>query len=136
MKKLSELKDTDKVIVNNEIIMTKSELIDEIVLGMLGGLSMFNRIDSIKTIYSAKETYRARLDARDMLEQAIENEADNMYEDWEDYIWADIERGDIKDIQLILDDIMSRSTQYNIAYEADEELELDLQNCEIKREGQ
>lgn len=136
MKKLSELKDTDKVIVNNEIIMTKSELIDEIVLGMLGGLSMFNRIDSIKTIYSAKETYRARLDARDMLEQAIENEADNMYEDWEDYIWADIERGDIKDIQLILDDIMSRDTQCNIAYEADEELELDLQNCEIKREGQ
>ena len=135
MKKLSELKDTDKVIVNNEIIMTKSELIDEIVLGMLGGLSMFNRIDSIKTIYSAKETYRARLDAGDMLEQAIENEADNMYEDWEDYIQADIERGDIKDIQLILDDIMSRNTQCNIAYEADEELELDLQNCEIKREG-
>lgn len=135
MKKLSELKDTDKVIVNNEIIMTKSELIDEIVLGMSGGLSMFNRIDSIKTIYSAKETYRARLDAGDMLEQAIENEADNMYEDWEDYIWADIERGDIKDIQLILDDIMSRNTQCNIAYEADEELELDLQNCEIKREG-
>ena len=135
MKKLSELKDTDKVIVNNEIIMTKSELIDEIVLGMLGGLSMFNRIDSIKTIYSAKETYRARLDAGDMLEQAIENEADNMYEDWEDYIWADIERGDIKDIQLILDDIMSRNSQCNITYEADEELELDLQNCEIKREG-
>ena len=135
MKKLSELKDTDKVIVNNEIIMTKSELIDEITLDMLGGLSMFNRIDSIKTIYSAKETYRARLDARDMLEQAIENEADNMYEDWEDYIWADIERGDIKDIQLILDDIMSRDPQGNIAYEADEELELDLQNCEIKREG-
>ena len=135
MKKLSELKDTDKVIVNNKIIMTKSELIDEITLGMLGGLSMFNRIDSIKTIYSAKESYRARLDARDMLEQAIENEADNMYEDWEDYIWADIERGDIKDIQLILDDIMSRDPQGNIAYEADEELELDLQNCEIKREG-
>ena len=135
MKKLSELKDTDKVIVNNEIIMTKSELIDEIVLGMSGGLSMFNRIDSIKTIYSAKETYRARLDAGDMLKQAIENEADNMYEDWEDYIWADIERGDIKDIQLILDDIMSRDPQGNIAYEADEELELDLQNCEIKREG-
>ena len=134
MKKLSELKDTDKVIVNNEIIMTKSELIDEIVLGMSGGLSMFNRIDSIKTIYSAKETYRARLDARDMLEQAIESEADNMYEDWEDYIWADIERGDIKDIQLILDDIMSRDSQSNITYEADEELELDLQNCEIKRE--
>ena len=135
MKKLSELKDTDKVIVNNKIIMTKSELIDEITLGMLGGLSMFNRIDSIKTIYSAKETYRARLDAGDMLEQAIENEADNMYEDWEDYIWADIERGDIKDIQLILDDIMSRDPQGNITYEADEELELDLQNCEIKREG-
>ena len=135
MKKLSELKDTDKVIVNNKIIMTKSELIDEIVLGMSGGLSMFNRIDSIKTIYSAKETYRARLDAGDMLEQAIENEADNMYEDWEDYIWADIERGDVTDIQLILDDIMSRNTQCNIAYEADEELELDLQNCEIKREG-
>ena len=135
MKKLSELKDTDKVIVNNEIIMTKSELIDEIVLGMSGGLSMFNRIDSIKTIYSAKETYRARLDAGDMLEQAIENEADNMYEDWEDYIWADIERGDVTDIQLILDDIMSRNTQCNIAYEADEELELDLENCEIKREG-
>ena len=135
MKKLSELKDTDKVIVNNEIIMTKSELIDEIVLGMSGGLSMFNRIDSIKTIYSAKETYRARLDAGDMLEQAIENEADNMYEDGEDYIWADIERGDIKDIQLILDDIMSRDPQGNITYEADEELELDLQNCEIKREG-
>ena len=135
MKKLSELKDTDKVIVNNEIIMTKSELIDEITLDMLGGLSMFNRIDSIKTIYSAKETYRARLDAGDMLEQAIENEADNMYEDWEDYIWDDIERGDIKDIQLILDDIMSRDPQGNITYEADEELELDLQNCEIKREG-
>lgn len=135
MKKLSELKDTDKVIINNEIIMTKSELIDEIVLGMLGGLSMFNRIDNIKTIYSAKETYRARLDAGDMLEQAIENEADNMYEDWEDYIWADIERGDIKNIQLILDDIMSRDPQGNITYEADEELELDLQNCEIKREG-
>ena len=89
----------------------------------------------VSTVYSAKESYRARLDARDMLEQAIENEADNMYEDWEDYIWADIERGDIKDIQLILDDIMSRDPQGNITYEVDEELELDLQNCEIKREG-
>lgn len=135
MKKLSELKDTDKVIVNNEIIMTKSELIDEIVLGMLSELSSFG-VDNIETVYSAKESYRARLDARDMLEQAIENEADNMYEDWEDYIWADIEIGDIKDIQLILDDIMSRDTQCNITYEADEELELDLQNCEIKKEGQ
>ena len=134
MKKLSELKDTDKVIVNNEIIMTKSELIDEIVLGMSGGLSMFG-VDNIETVYSAKESYRARLDARDMLEQAIENEADNMYEDWEDYIWADIELGDIKDMQLILDDIMSRNAQCNIAYEADEELELDLENCEIKRKG-
>lgn len=135
MKKLSELKDTDKVIVNNKIIMTKSELIDEITLDMLSELSSYG-VDNIETVYSTKESYRARLDATDMLEQAIENEADNMYEDWEDYIWADIEIGDIKDIQLILDDIMSRDSQSNIAHEPDEELELDLQNCEIKKEGQ
>ena len=73
--------------------------------------------------YTTKE-YKATINAREMIESAIENEYDNMYEDWEERILGDITEEDIKKIQDILDDILSRDKVGNTSYYQDKEIDL------------
>ena len=113
MVKLSELKDDAMVIDKNLSVYDVEEV--------KGDLRYFK--DEGKKLYTTTE-YHAHIDARDMLESAIESEYDNMYDGWDENISHDITDNDIRKLQVILDDILSRSE--NIAYYQDEEIEVDI----------
>ena len=68
--------------------------------------------------------YKATLSAKNVLEDAIEREYDNMYEEWDERITSDIEEKDIEEIQIVLDRILARSS--NISYYNDELVEIDI----------
>ena len=59
-------------------------------------------------------TYTAYIDAKQMLEDAIEREADNMHESWDQDMLNEITEQDIEDIQIIIDRILRRNGNYNI----------------------
>lgn len=109
-KKLSELKDTDILLVGEDIT-EKEELLNdwEYYKG--------------KEIYTTKQ-YKANISAEDMLDNALECEYQNMYESWYEEVWKDVTETDIKDLQSILDRILSRSK--NIAYIEDKKVEIDI----------
>lgn len=111
MIKLSELKDDVNVIDENLSIYTLEEVKNDL-LYFKG-----------KKIHTTTE-YRAGIDARDMLESAIESEYDNMYEDWNEHVLDDVTEEDIIKVQTILDDILSRSEDQNIAYYQNEEIDV------------
>ena len=116
MVKLSELKDDAIIIDENESVYDVQEV--------KGDLRYFK--DEGKKLYTTTE-YHAHIDARDMLESAIESEDDNMYEDWEERILDDITDDDIEKIQVILDDILNRNKGQNTAYYQGEEIEVDIE---------
>lgn len=112
-----------------KVMIKLSELKDDVIL-----------MDENQNIYEAKEVkndtsidgklyttmeYQAGIDARRMLENAIENECDNMYEDWEECILDDVTDGDIEKLQAVLDDIFNRAQEQNIAYYQDEEVDME-----------
>ena len=80
----------------------------------------------VKEIYTTIP-YTACLDAKYILENAIENEECNsMYEEWGEQIWGDISNEDIAEIQAVLDRILSRCPSQNIAYNHDKLIEIDI----------
>lgn len=111
-KKLSEIKENEMLLVA-DFVMEKEDFVKELKIGEHEGVE----------VYTATE-YKAHIDARDMLASAIECEYENMYEDWAYDIWQDITEGDIKQLQDILDSILSRSN--NISYRQDEKVEIDI----------
>lgn len=110
MKKLSEIKDDENLIVGDEVL-TKEDLLNDI------------EYYRDKEVYTVTE-YKANLDASDMLDYAIECESNNMYDGWCEKIYNDIVEEDIRDLQAILDRILNRSE--NISYEEDEKVEIDI----------
>lgn len=109
--KLSELKDDEMLLVGENLVISKEDFIKEI------------KEHIGKEVYTTTE-YTASIDARNMLEDAIECESQEMYEDWEYDVWNDIEDSDIREIQLILNRIFNRSS--NISYRADKRVEVDI----------
>ena len=78
-----------------------------------------------KSIYTTTPRH-ASFDADSILDHIIENESDNMYEDWDVNIGADIQKEDIEDLQIILDRILARSPGQNICYEQNKLIEIDI----------
>lgn len=115
MVKLSELKDDVKVIDENLSIYDVKEVKND--------LRYFK--DKSKKLYTTKE-YHASIDARDMLESAIECEYQNMYEDWDESILSDVTDEDIGRMQAVITTILLRSKDQNIAYYQDKEIEIDI----------
>lgn len=115
MIKLSELKDDAIVIDENLSVYAVEEVKND--------LQYFK--DKNKKLYTTTE-YHAGIDARDMVESAIEREYDNMYEDWDEKILDDITDEDVQRIQDVLDEILNRNKQQNISYFQDKEIEIDL----------
>lgn len=109
--KLGELKNENMLLVGEDIVISKEDYINEIQ-EHIG-----------KQVYTTTE-YRASIDAKSMLEDAIESESQEMYEDWEYDVWDDITEEDIKELQNILDRILSRSS--NVFYTADKKVEIDI----------
>lgn len=116
MVKLSELKDDEKIIDESGNVYDVEEV--------KGDLRYFK--DEGKKLYTTIE-YHAHIDAKDMLESAIESEYDNMYEDWEERILDDITDDDIKKIQVVIDDVLNRNKGQNTAYYQDKEIEVDIE---------
>lgn len=110
MKRLSEIKDDESLIVGDEVL-TKEDLLNDI------------EYYRDKEVYTATE-YKANINASDMLDYAIECEDQNMYDGWIEEIFNDVAEEDIRDLQVILDRILSRSD--NISYQEDEEVEIDI----------
>ena len=109
--KLSELKNENMLLVGEDIVISKEDYINEIQ-EHIG-----------KQVYTTTE-YRASIDAKSMLEDAIESESQEMYEDWEYDVWDDITEEDIKELQNILGRILSRSS--NVSYISDKKVEIDI----------
>lgn len=113
--KLSALSEDTKIIVDGESFTME-------VLDVLEEIEDYRHRD----LYTAIEHY-ATFNAKDIIDDAIENEYCNgMYENWDDFIRADVEEKDIEDIQKILDRILSRNPNANIAYMQDKLIEIDI----------
>ena len=115
MVKLSELQDDVKVIDENLSIYDVEEVKND--------LQYFK--DKNTKLYTTNE-YHASIDARDMLESAIESEYDNMYEDWYEIILQDITDEDIGRLQSVIATILRRGGDQNIAYYEGKEIEIDI----------
>jgi len=102
MYKLSELNDKTNVIREyTEGVYTAWDIRDDLQDFQKEGIRF----------YTVKE-YQASINARDMIETAIEYEYDNMYEDWDEKILESITEKDIKKLQDILDNILIGEISY------------------------
>ena len=100
--KLSELKD-DEIIMND---MKQTYTVKEV----RNDPSICNN-----KLYTTRE-YEAHIDARSMLESALESEWGNMYEDWYERVLDDITSDDVDKIQEIIDNMLSRNEEQNTSY--------------------
>ncbi|MBS6503517.1 MAG: GTP-binding protein [Clostridium sp.] len=107
--KLSELKDDEMLLVGENLVISKEDFVKEI------------KEHKDKEVYTTTE-YRARIDARSMLECAIDCEADNMHEDWGYDVWDDITEEDINELQNVIDRIL----RGHICYITDKKVEIDI----------
>ena len=117
MVKLSELKE-DEMLLVNERVMTTEELLNQLIEDKESGAKL-------PEVYTTRK-HTAILDAEDILDNAIENEYANMYEDWYDSIKGDITSDDVAEIQSVLDRILARNKDCNISYEGIGPVELDI----------
>lgn len=114
-KKLSELKDEDMLLVDGYVV-PKEDFIRDFKYYK-------SRIDRVYTTTQ----YKAHIDAKDMLEDALEREYENnMYEDWFDNILSDVTEDDIRELQKIIDRILTRNESTNICYIEDEKVIVDI----------
>ncbi|MDC4245662.1 GTP-binding protein [Clostridium perfringens] len=115
IRKLSELKDDDMLLVDG-CVVPKEDLVRDFKYYK-------SRIDRVYTTTQ----YKAHIDARDMLEDALEKEYENnMYEDWFDNILSDVTEDDIRELQKIIDRILTRNKSTNICYIEDEKVIVDI----------
>ncbi|MCD3252351.1 hypothetical protein [Clostridium botulinum] len=79
-----------------------------------------------KELYTTKKHY-ASFNAKEIIEEAVEEVYCNgMYEDWNDNILGDVVKEDIKEIQIVLNRILARNPEQNIAYQTDKLIEIDV----------
>ena len=109
--KLSELKNDEMLLVGENLVIEKEDFVKEI------------ESHRGKEVYTTTE-YRASINAKSMLEDAIEREADNMYEGWEEDIWNDISVIEIDDLQNVINKILSGCG--NVSYIPDKRVEIDI----------
>lgn len=116
MMKLSKLKDEQKVIDENSNIYTVEEVKED--------LKYFK--DKEKRLYTTTE-YHASVDAASFIDAVFDCIYENgMYEDWDQKIKEDVTEDDVKKIQLVFDEILSRNKSQNIAYYQDASIEVDI----------
>lgn len=119
--KLSEMNPSDNISVSHEenydgTIMT----VDDFILDY-----EYYKTKNKLEVYTVKP-YKAIFDADYIIENAIENESQDMYEDWDGNIRRDITKEDIAEIQAIFNRILARHPEQNIAYFQDELIEIDI----------
>ena len=123
MKKLSELSYTDMINVSckrnyDGTVIAVEDFINEYE-------QYYKNKEELK-VHTTKLIH-ASFDAEDMLNDAIESECCNsMYEGWDESINYYITKEDIEGIQIVLDRILARSPETNVAYQDDELVEIDI----------
>lgn len=119
MIKLSELKNEDELFFGNYVV-TKEEI--------LSNLDLYKEKISTDDSYQLQSTdrYDATVSAESILYRALEEEAKNMYEGWEDSVRSEVLETDIQKIQLILDEILNRNKKSNTCYYGKELVEIDM----------
>ena len=116
MKKLSELDMQTILWVDFDGyigIMTKEELIKELNIIKQEG----------KKVYTTFE-YEANINAQYVIEGAIEQEGQYMYEDWDLETMGDVTNEDIEDMQKIFDRILNRGNRKS--YSTSDLVEIDM----------
>jgi hypothetical protein len=101
---------------------------------LVNGNSSINTVEDILEdieFYKAKEVYttipiHASFNAASIIDRAIENEYQNMYEDWDESVAADVAKEDIEEMQAIFDRILARNPEQNIAYREDKLIKFDI----------
>lgn len=115
-KKLSELDMQTVLWVEDkygETILTKEELLEELDIIRQEG----------KKVYTTFE-YEANINAQYVIEDAIEQEYQNMYEDWDLETMGDVTNEDIEDMQKIFDRILNRGNRKS--YSTSDLVEIDM----------
>lgn len=114
--KLSELKNDDRLVVDigtYYLVISKENYIRNI-----------KKFEG-KEVFTTKQ-YKASINAKDMLEKAIDYEASNMYKGWKYDIWDNITEEDINELQNVINKIFDKIGKYiNTAYSADKKVEID-----------
>jgi hypothetical protein len=116
MVKLSEL-DKDVKVSYNERIYTVEEVMND--------LRYFTDDEDIN-LYTTTE-HKASIDAASFIDAVFDSVYENgMYEDWDERIKQDIKEEDVKKIQAVFDEILSRNEEQNISYYECEKIEIDV----------
>jgi len=113
--KLSTLQDDAELMIGDYLVLDKKCFLQEI------------QEHKGQPVYTTRE-YSAHIDAKSMLDRAIECEADNMYEDWRYDVANDITDKDILELQHIVDKILNRVDI--VTYKADKKVEIDVREME------
>lgn len=101
---------------------------------IVSGYSVINTIEDILediSSYRNEKVYttiprNASFDAKYIIDNAIENEYQDMYEGWYESIKGDVRKEDVEEIQAIFDRILARNPTKNIAYDTDKLIEFDI----------
>lgn len=112
--KLSTLSKDEIVIIDGDDTVNTVE-------DILGDIDFFKEEDVYTTI-----PHNALFDSKYIIDNAIEDEYQDMYEGWYESIKADVTKEDIKEIQVIFDRILARNPTQNIAYSQDKLIEFDI----------
>lgn len=114
MIKLSELRGSEIVIDENLIVYEVSD----------ARYYIRENLGQFKKLYTTIQE-KASFDAKTIIDNAIDDVyQDQMYEDWDDSIKMDVTEDDIARIQAILDEIIERGGDQNIAYFKSREIDI------------
>ena len=116
MKKLSELDMQTVLWVEDSsyvLIITKAEVLED----------LDNIKQEGKKVYTTFE-YEANINAQYVIEGAIEQEGQYMYEDWDLETMGDVTNEDIEDMQKIFDRILNRGNRKS--YSTSDIVEIDM----------
>lgn len=115
MIKLSELKDDEILLVNNELVLTKKEFLEE--------FKIKEEKDKCK-VQTTKIYHTVNFNAKDILDKFIDEESKSMHKEWKDYIKSNITEDEINEVQAVFDKISERNKEYNVSYLGNEEVEI------------
>jgi hypothetical protein len=118
MIKLSELKDDEMLLINNETVLTKKEFLEQ--------FKSKEERDKCK-VQTTKIYHTVSFNAKNILDKFIDEESKSMHKEWKDYIKSNITEDEINEVQAVFDKISERNKEYNVSYLGGEEVQIDFE---------
>jgi len=116
--KLSELKDDEMLLINNEIVLTKKEFLEQ--------FKSKEERDKCK-VQTTKIYHTVNFNAKEVLDKFINEESKSMHKEWKGYIKSNIIEDEFNEVQAVFDKIMERNKEYNVSYLGEQEVEIDIE---------